>query len=112
MTFKEREMIKQHIHQTRNGQKQRVGVLVGRLVDGKYVNIGWSRVNVNAGDKFNPQYGFELALERTLAQEPVPMPPSMLQDAHRFQDRCHRYFKDAHGISQLAIQAVKTEDEK
>ena len=98
------KQIHQFIIKNVNGQKRKVGVLVGRIDESGTVRIGWSRANINRGDKFNKKYGMELASERTNAEECVPVPPSIVEDAYDFQDRCGRYFKDATAMYKIAIQ--------
>ena len=102
-------IIHQKVIKKVQGQRQRVGVLVGRLDKKGFVRLGWSRVNINGGDKLNPKYAYELALERTKAEEIVPVPPSLAGDMYDFSNRCASYFQNAKGMSKIAIAQVKEE---
>jgi hypothetical protein len=79
------------------GQRQRVGVLVGRIDSDNKIKIGWSRTNVSK-DKFDKNYGLNLAIMRTYAQNTVPVPQSIIKDIVKFRDRCRRYFKGGKGL--------------
>jgi len=95
------------IHQyVRDNKGRKVGILVGRLSKithetGK-IKIGWSRVNRNAGDKFDREFGMELALKRTAARQMVKCPQSMEYDVFRFAKRCKRYFKS--GVLNMGLR--------
>jgi len=88
----------------KNGE--RVGIMVGTLDEDGYVMLGWSRANINAGDKFDPVKALNIATQRLKAEEIVPIPHSM-SDMFNFQSRCQRYFKDAKGSHKIAIQEIK-----
>ena len=100
------EFIHQYVLRNVNGQRKTVGVLVGKLVNGR-VKIGWSKANTSLGDSFDKKFGLNLALERTKADDTVPLPHSMKKDGYRFQDRCCRYFKDACRGPMVVIQPIK-----
>jgi hypothetical protein len=90
--------IHQYIMKTVRGQKQKVGVLVGTIDVFNVVRIGWSKTNINAGDKFNKKFGLELATARTKSMNGiVPVPPSIFENAVKFAGRCERYFKNQQG---------------
>lgn len=84
--------INQYIVKSVGGQRRIVGVLVGQIRN-NMVKIGWSRANINAGDRFNKAYGLHLAYERANASEMPFAPHSFAEDIFRFSDRCRRYFK-------------------
>jgi len=103
------DVIHQFVVKNVNGCKRRVGILVGKRV-GNTVKIGWSRANAKRGDKFDREMGMKLAIERTKADETVPMPHSMAGEAYDFRHRCIRYFKDASSISKIAVQPISVEE--
>ena len=86
------------------GRKQKVAVIVGTKDNEGIIRIGWSRANINAGDRFNKERALDIALDRMKATEMVPVPPSIVDDVISFQDRCQRYFKDAEGMWKVAVQ--------
>jgi hypothetical protein len=76
----------------------RVGVFVGIGVCDSGFDIGWSKVNVNAGDVFDKYEGFNIALNRAQESKPyeqkiAEVPDSLLDYYQYFQGRCQRYFK-------------------
>lgn len=91
------KMIDQIVRQKVKGRNQKVAILVGRMDNDGFIKLGWSRVNVAAGDKFDAAKGRSLALDRTYAKETVAPPNSLFDDMVRFNKRCQRYFKDANG---------------
>ena len=98
------DTIHQHIVKRVGGQKRKVGVMFGCLNADGDIRIGWSRANISAGDKFKPDHGLKLAIERTCASKFVPAPPSILADLLMFQARCVRYFKGAGDVINISIQ--------
>jgi len=94
-------IIHQHIKK-KNGR--RIGVMAGTIDADGCIRLGWSRANVNAGDKFNPKFGLKLATERLNAQEIVPVPHSIVQNMYDFKKRCYRYFKEAEGSFKIVVQ--------
>lgn len=77
-------------------RRQKVGVITGfKTLDGS-VKIGWSKCNLDSGDKFILDDGMVLAEARAchLAVSP-PLPLSMTRKMKNFEERCRRYFKDA-----------------
>ena len=97
------EFIHQYVKQRVLGQKRVVGVMVGRLDQEGFIRLGWTRCNIKAGDVFNPKHGLKVALERSNAEEIVPIPHSFSKPMFDFQDRCHRYYKDATGCFKIAV---------
>ena len=75
------------------GQKQKVATFIGMKDREDCIRIGWSRANINQGDKFNKKVGLRIATERLKATEMVPVPESLFYDALEFQERCQRYFR-------------------
>ena len=86
--------IHQYVMGRAQGCRRKVGVLVGILDGNQHIRIGWSRVNFNAGDKFDQERGLKLAEERTKAFSFVSAPHSLKRDLKSFSARCARYFKD------------------
>jgi hypothetical protein len=59
------------------------------------VGIGWSRCNVNAGEKFDKARGIKMATGRALMRGGVdPLPQSMHAEYATMVKRAVRYFKD------------------
>jgi hypothetical protein len=85
--------IHQYIVKRVGGREQKVAVFVGRKDKSGSIRIGWSRANINAGDKFNREFGLKLALERTKAVTLMELPFSLWKEGHKFAERCHRYFR-------------------
>ena len=76
----------------------RVGCFVGAGVCGEGFDIGWSKVNVNGGDVFDKNQGFDIALKRaqeskSINQKIDEVPDSLMEYYLYFQGRCKRYFK-------------------
>jgi len=88
------------------GRMQKVGVLYADMPifpdvgDGE-VKIGWSRVSVNRGDKFDKDKGLRLAKDRSKARTFVTPPRSLKYHMNRFINRCERYYK-----KQIKIEAM------
>lgn len=87
--------IYQNIVKRVHGKRQKVAVLFGTQDNSGYIHIGWSRVNIVHGDKFDAQKGLKLAVERAKALRFVPAPHSIKKDLYAFQSRCFKYFKKA-----------------
>lgn len=99
--------IHQYITRKVNNQNRTIGVMVAEYdAIRDAVVMGWSRVNVNAGDKFDRNFGMRLAVQRMQAQEMVPVPESIHSNMIQFSDRCSRYFKNAGGISKISVQPL------
>lgn len=84
--------IVQYIVKRVGGQKQVVAVLVGTMYQA-VIKIGWSRANINAGDRFDKEFGLQLARERIRAKQMPFAPHSLAKDIYAFSERCRRYFK-------------------
>jgi len=97
--------IHQYITKGAGHRKKIVGVLVGEMIDQR-IHIGWSRANGSKGDKFDRNYGMNLAIERLKAKETVAVPHSIVDAVVKFQSRCHRYFKEATTLEIIPIQPV------
>ena len=96
--------IHEYVKKSVAGRKRVVGVLVGTIDEANIVRIGWSRVNISAGDRFNKERGYGLAHERTKAEEFVPAPPSLETNLLGFHERCLRYFKNQSGMFKLSFK--------
>jgi hypothetical protein len=58
------------------------------------IQIGWSKVNYKAGDKYDAVRGKAIAFGRATKSEIVPAPPYQLTKAIKsFRERAHKYFK-------------------
>jgi hypothetical protein len=68
---------------------QPIGVVVARLVNGK-IHVGWSVTNVNAGDKFDKDFGIKSAIERL--QEPPAC--KAVEPMNEIYGRALNYFKE------------------
>jgi len=99
------KMIHQYVMGNVNGQRAKVGVLVGHKDSNDHVSIGWSRANASKGDKFESGRGIGLAVERSKATEIVPLPHSMAMDFERFRARCEKYFKSHAPYARLQEQS-------
>jgi len=108
-TEKKVTQISQYLYKKVKGHRQRIGVMVADIDKDGYVKYGWSRVNLNSGDKFDPKVGLNLAIERLKAKETVPIPPSIFTDMYIFKRRCQRYFKDAKDSQNFPIQIKRIE---
>jgi len=93
-----KKVIDQYIIGRVGGQRQKVGIMVGTIDDKGMVKIGWSRANINAGDKFNKDRGLALAHSRSNAKTNVKAPMSIRDDLERFSKRCNKYFENNNGI--------------
>jgi len=97
---KEPKMLVQYIVRNRNKQKQKVGCLVGICEDGE-IGIGWSLCGPE--DKFDKHRAKQMAIGRASKFYPLYnhsyivlfLPPSIVDEASNFYERCKRYFKEA-----------------
>ena len=103
------DTITQNIVKSVQGQKQRVATFIGKKDSQGFVRIGWSRANVNSGDKFDPTVGLNIATSRLSEFKIIPVPPSLEWDVNRFKDRCKKYFKDAINFPEVIIQEITPE---
>ena len=107
----EPKRIHQFITKGAGNRKRKIGVLVGEMRD-KTIFIGWSRANESMGDKFDRDYGMNLAIERLKAKEMVSIPDSIVVEVVAFQGRCQRYFKDADGTCKITVQPLPANSKK
>lgn len=87
----EPKMLIQYIVRNRNKQKQKVGCLVGMVVN-ESVCIGWSLCSPE--DTFNKQRAKQMAIGRASTGGWMTYPPSIREEAEEFHRRCFRYFKE------------------
>lgn len=92
------KVIHQYIMDKVGGRRQKVGIMVGMLDDKGRVKIGWSRTNINAGDKFDKQRGMNMSIARSNAKTNVKAPMSIKGHLEMFAKRCNKYFADNNGI--------------
>jgi hypothetical protein len=89
MEHQEQEkMISQYVRD-RRGQPR--GVVVAKKVNG-VVKVGWSYVNVNAGDEFNKNLAYKIAVGRTLKDTNATMPHDVKKTVCVFTPRANKYF--------------------
>ena len=98
--------IHQYIMGNVKGQRQKVGVMVGRKDENGVVRIGWSRANVSKGDQFDRDQGIQIAEDRTYAEDFVPAPHSIGGALYNFSGRCQQYFKNAGGFQKVVIKTT------
>lgn len=80
------------IEYVRNRKRQKVGVLVGSLVDGQ-IAVGWSQARISL-DPFDAERGKELARIRMHGwSNKTVVPHSIRKQLVIFSARCLRYFK-------------------
>jgi hypothetical protein len=79
-----------------NRKRQPVGVWAAApfATDSSKVFIGFSLCNVKAGDKFDKNRGYAIAVNRSITGSTAEIPESMEHSYNFFFDRCKRYFKD------------------
>lgn len=77
---------------TRNRNNQPNGVLFARKMKNGHVKIGWSMCKFKAGDKFDLEYGLNLASTRAILSANPPIPNSIQSIYNKFVDRSVRYF--------------------
>lgn len=92
-------MITQRYMETYNRRNQAVGVFVG-LVDKGVIRVGWSRVNLFKGDKFNMASGIAFAIQNMILGKEIPFMANLKKyedfanEYENFKVRCRKYFKD------------------
>lgn len=75
-----------------------VGVVIA-LWDGEGIRYGYSRVNLNAGDKFNKKQCLDMAIGRAMCSEILPpfddvhIPNIVRKDLQRMYGRAKNYYK-------------------
>ncbi len=85
----------EYIWKRKNGQRIRVGVLVGTR-NGSYYGVGFSQANIKEGDQFDSISGFGIAISRALGYIESPKIPNGLvkqfvvlkQDANLIFKKC------------------------
>jgi len=98
--------IHQYITKGAGHRKRTIGVLVGEQRD-CFLHIGWSKANESKGDKFDKDFGMDLAIKRLNARDIVPVPHSIYNAVRKFEARCYRYFKGCGVFSKIKIQPNK-----
>jgi len=63
--------------------------------EGRLIKIGWSAVNIKAGDKFDKERAIRIALSRTNAHAPENVPNRVKKLAAEMLSRAQKYFKGA-----------------
>jgi len=63
--------------------------------EGKLIKIGWSAVNVKAGDKFDKERAIRIALSRTNAVAQMNIPRRVSKLIGEMIPRAQKYFKGA-----------------
>lgn len=95
-------ILKQYILNRKN---QRIGIVVGFSGDfgtGEKTYVGWSKCNVDSGDKFDKTTAIKIAIERAVfgtvnGQKNVAfIPQSIESKVSKMEDRVKRYFKTSH----------------
>jgi hypothetical protein len=88
--------ILEYVRKRKGGKNYRVGLLLGRKVNGK-VYVGWSKCWVKK-DEFDPDFGMLIASNRihlsSIGDNRYrPVHNSIQDQLTRFTERCKRYFK-------------------
>lgn len=89
------------IEYIKNGHGNRIGVVVARILSNGKIGIGWSKVNIKAGDRFNKNIGWSIAYNRCgdSANPPYPtnkcIPTKVKRVCDRMFVRSEKYFKQA-----------------
>jgi hypothetical protein len=99
-----KNQIHQYVKKVINGHRQTVGLMLAQKDEGGVVRIGWSKVAVTKGDRFDKERGMQIAEGRINSNKSlsnVVFPRSMEKDLANFQKRCDRYFKDSKGMTVL-----------
>jgi hypothetical protein len=81
---------------TKRGDRRggcRIGVLVAVPSEDK-VKIGWTLCNVKAGDKFDKDFGLQVAIDRAIKDSKYPIAQSLIKKAEAFIHRAGLYYKD------------------
>lgn len=73
--------------------KEKAGLMLADKVDGK-LRIGYSSVNTKKGDKFDKDFGLQIARGRMTKQR-VLVKQYLLESVERFANRAKKYFRDA-----------------
>lgn len=95
----------------RKGQPR--GLVVATVIDNE-IRLGWSYTNTKAGDRFNKQRAFQIALGRaeTGQSERVMTPHSVIKVMNQVAVRAERYYRNIPntGATQQSAAAVFSED--
>ena len=79
-----------------------IGCVLARRVRGRNpstgqfeprISIGWSKVNLSMGDKFNKKEAVKYARERAIVGNSPEMPRKISPAFRRMEQRAERYFK-------------------
>lgn len=77
----------------KNNSTARKGVMVAIPVEEEgVVKFGYSLCHTKL-DKFDKEFGKNIAVGRALCDKPLSLPDSMKKDFERFRDRCRKYYK-------------------
>jgi len=91
---------KRHGHYTKKGtvirkpERARKGIMMAIPVDDDTVRIGWALCNFSMDDKFDLDFGANVAESRALTCSTVPPAASMVDPLTKFVLRAQRYYKD------------------
>lgn len=81
-----------------NSKSKPVGVVVADKIEGDpdYVTLGWSKVNLKAGDRFNKQQGVKIAsIRREHGNINRPINGQLRKTVEHMKRRAARYFKNS-----------------
>jgi len=85
----------EYIRRRHHGKTLKVGIIIG-IKDKDVIRIGWSKVNLKAGDKFDFAVGIDKAKDRAMSSDyRVPAPNCIRRHLRQFGARTVRYFKEA-----------------
>lgn len=89
------------IQYIKNKHGNRIGIVVARILSNGKIGIGWSKVNVKAGDRFNKNIGWSIAYNRCgdPACPPYPtnkcIPAKVKKVCDKMVERSQKYFKQS-----------------
>lgn len=107
----EGKRIHQYVKKGLDNKKRVVGVLVAEVRDGD-LRFGWSRANSSKGDKYDRDFGMNLAIKRLNAKTPIPIPHSFGEPTFKFMERCCKYFKHGVNFPNIPVQELPKEVEE
>jgi hypothetical protein len=84
----------EYIKERRRKRDQKVGLLYAKVCSDGVVRVGWSRVNISAGDIYDHQRASDIVLGRIESHKHPAPPQSIRKQYDYFYIRCKRYFKD------------------
>ena len=87
-------MNKTLVQYTTSRKHGRTGVVVATC-EGKLIKIGWSAVNIKAGDRFDKDRAIRIALSRTNAAAPENIPNRVVKLIGEMLPRAQKYFQGA-----------------